>query len=132
MTIELQVTAALPGHLDRALDIELVGTSLAQQPHARMGQDGEVFAAQPPSRRAVCFASLLIPVTRSGRRVRNPEPIAAARERAATAPTSLPARLRSLQRSKAEPLFQPRISMALRDLAEQADRRIDAAMAESA
>lgn len=75
---------------------------------------------------------LLIPVIRSGRRVRDPEPIAAARERAATALTSLPARLRSLRRSKAEPLFQPCISRALRDLAEQADRRIDAAMAESA
>jgi nicotinate phosphoribosyltransferase len=71
---------------------------------------------------------LLAPVMQNGRRVRSPEPIAESRERATAALASLPARLQSLQRSKPEPLFQPRISAALHDLAERADRRIDAAM----
>jgi len=74
---------------------------------------------------------LLVPAMQNGRRVGQPEPISTSRERAAAALASLPARLRSLQRSKPEPLFQPRISAALHDLAERVDRRINAAMAAS-
>jgi len=71
---------------------------------------------------------LLLPMMRDGRRIGEAEAIAISRDRAAAALASLPTRLRALERTKAEPSFQPRISPALHDLAAQADARVAAAM----
>ncbi len=64
---------------------------------------------------------LLVPVMRSGKRLAPPEPLAAARERAATELASLPAPLRALE-SPVQP-YPVEISSALRALAAEVDLR---------
>jgi nicotinate phosphoribosyltransferase len=71
--------------------------------------------------------ALLVPVMRRGRRVQPAEPLDRARDRARQNLSALPRRLLALERETDEPLFRPRISPGLIDLAAKTDRAIDQA-----